>query len=1288
MKYWLLALLVALLSACGGGGGGGAVSLETQDDSAALMSQLGEARTEIVASIPADRQAEFERKIAALEQDLNAARASVAELSAQLTAILEEMRNIAIPPETPEPSPPNNTPTAADCHANLQVLVDGNCQNCEADKQFNPANNTCEPLPPTAAACHAKSQILVGDSCQNCEADKQFNPANNTCEPLPPTAAECHANLQVLVDGNCQSCEAGERFSINKCVAIPTAAECYDMQKILVGDNCQSCEAGERFSINKCVAIPTAAECYAMQKILVNDNCQSCEAGERFSINKCVAIPTAAECYDMQKILVDGNCQNCEADERFSINKCVAIPTAAECYDMQKILVGDNCQSCEADERFSINKCVAIPTAAECYDMQKILVGDNCQSCEADERFSINKCVAIPTAAECYDMQKILVGDNCQSCEADERFSINKCVAIPTAAECYDMQKILVGDNCQSCEADERFSINECVAIPTATECYDMQKILVGNNCESCEAGERFSINECVAIPTAAECYDMQKILVNSNCESCEAGERFSINKCVAIPAAEECHAEEKILVGDNCQSCEAYEQFHTATNTCKALPTAAECHANLQVLVDSNCKNCEAGEQFDTATNKCKALPTAEECHAEEKVLVGDSCRSCSANTQFVINRCVRVLSTFDTEEYRRNPMYEDIQPLYAYQKGYFGQGVTVAVIEARTGYVLDHPDLAPNYITATVNDIAVGVGIADSRVNSHASGVAGIIGAVRDGVGMHGIAPEVKMLPFSGSPFYYRDTPTPGSFERIPNLTVVLRYIRENNIPIVNNSRGSNLIQKSVSDILEDPEQQRNAALYNEYVGDTDSIWVWAAGNDRFHGSNFYSRSRAMIRPSPQSLYPLHQGSEDLEKNWVVAIALSPIDTFDANYNIYHEYRIANFSNACGPTKYFCVATAVYDTHIPSYKYESGYAHHGPVGTSDSAPQVSGALAILHGAIGIESPQMARAILLTTATDVGDPGVDEIYGRGIVNILKAMVMIENMKTATADGLSAVSFADLRSELPSGFSHLHNELSAVQVAIKLTNGLHYNVALSEMLTPGDAPDVPLGDGATDMLADAESDSRRGFFAYGDIDAELGLRYYGGTGGFSYVAEGQHAKTNQRFFSGNFGSLGGVSGKVYSGKVGFVRDMNMAGMQIFGDYERAAVGGDGDEGNLIVGVRDAQAESWMAGLSFADIWKYGDKIKLSARQEMGLSGGDLIVRYPHAVGDFHETFIGEGTQEIEVREAFLPLKQSALMIYTAGYAQQFTAKSEWAAALEYNAGNNAKAISLIWQGEF
>ena len=613
---------------------------------------------------------------------------------------------------------------------------------------------------------------------------------------------------------------------------------------------------------------------------------------------------------------------------------------------------------------------------------------------------------------------------------------------------------------------------------------------------------------------------------------------------------------------------------------------------------------------------------------------------------------------SAFDTAEYQANLMYEAIQPLHAYNRGYFGEGVTVAILEHRPYYNIKHPDLAANYITTSID------GIDDNRLatthdSAHGAQVAGILGATRNGVGMHGIAPEVKMIPFSSHSRCSLCATVSGRI--VENWIPIGKYLRDNNIPIVNNSWGAQYYpERPLSVMLTTSRDIKSAKEFNDSFGDTDSIFVWAAGNNNFGTPNF------------QALFPFFHSR--LQTLWVAAMAV------DANLTI------QRISNACGPAKDWCVATGVYNLYTTTHgdEYRSG-----GIGTSIAAPQVSGALAILYGAIGMDSPQLARAILLTTATDLGDEGVDDIYGWGLVNISAGIVMIENMESAGTEELAAVSFANLRGELPSGFAHLHNELSAIKLAIKLTTDLYYNVALSELLTPGDdALDVPLGDGATDMLADSESDSRRGFFAYGDMDAELGLRYYGGTGGFSYIAEGQHAKTNQRFFAGDFGSLGGVNGKVYSGKVGFVRDMNMAGMQIFGDYERAAVGGDGDEGNLIVGVRDAQAESWMAGLSFADIWKYGDRIKLSARQEMGLSGGDLIVRYPHAVGDFHETFIGEGTQEIEVREAFLPLKQKAKMRYTAGYAQKINAKSEWAAALEYNAGNNAKALSLIWQGEF
>ena len=621
---------------------------------------------------------------------------------------------------------------------------------------------------------------------------------------------------------------------------------------------------------------------------------------------------------------------------------------------------------------------------------------------------------------------------------------------------------------------------------------------------------------------------------------------------------------------------------------------------------------------------------------------------------------------SVFDTEEYQANPMYEAIQPLYAYEQNYFGQGVTVAVIEYRPDFNVKHPDLTANYITATID------GLKHSRVtgkiypdtpsgivdDDHASRVAGLIGATRDGIGMHGIAPEVKMIPFSAAVRSYTGLGKPP----IETRKLTHQYIRENNIPIVNNSWGGQYSpERPLSVLLTTSRDIKSAKKFSDSVGDTDSIYVWASGNNRFS------------TPSSQSLYPLFQ--PHLEKNWVVVMGVNENNTR------------AYWPNACGPAKDFCVATGIYDISSTNHDEENDEYGYGRInnGTSAAAPQVSGALAILYGAIGMDSPQLARAILLTTTTDLGDPGIDEIYGRGLINISAAIVMVENMKTEATDELDAMSFTNLRGELPSGFSHLHDELAGVQVAIKLTTDLYYNVPLSEMLTPGNAKATPLGDAAAEMLENRGEETRRGIFAYGDINTELGLRYYGGGKGYSYIAEGNQSATNN--FSGNFGGIGGINGKTYGGKFGFTKAVK-ANMQIFADYERAKIIGKGEEGNLIKGTRNARAESWTAGISFADIWKYGDRIKLSANQEMGLSGGELIVRYPHAVGDFHKTFTGEETQKIEIRETFLPLKQKAKMRYTAGYAQKLNKKSEWATALEYNAGNNAKALSLIWQGEF
>ena len=81
-----------------------------------------------------------------------------------------------------------------------------------------------------------------------------------------------------------------------------------------------------------------------------------------------------------------------------------------------------------------------------------------------------------------------------------------------------------------------------------------------------------------------------------------------------------------------------------------------------------------------------------------------------------------------------------------------------------------------------------------------------------------------------------------------------------------------------------------------------------------------------------------------------------------------------------------YFIVAPGYVRTTAEDGGYEN------MVGTSFSAPQVSGAAALISARWPKLRPHQVRSILLETATDMGKKGVDPVYGRGRLNITKAL--------------------------------------------------------------------------------------------------------------------------------------------------------------------------------------------------------------------------------------------------------------------------------------------------------
>jgi hypothetical protein len=123
---------------------------------------------------------------------------------------------------------------------------------------------------------------------------------------------------------------------------------------------------------------------------------------------------------------------------------------------------------------------------------------------------------------------------------------------------------------------------------------------------------------------------------------------------------------------------------------------------------------------------------------------------------------------------------------------------------------------------------------------------------------------------------------------------------------------------------------------------------------------------------------------------------------------------------------------------------------------GTSFAAPHVSGAVAVLMSAFPNLTPEQVVTLLLTTATDLGAAGVDDVYGRGLVNLDEATKPQGTTSVTSASGLTA--------PVPSGLlsSAFGDSLQAGNVAFLDGYGRVYNAPVKTLvddMNPADLTD-------------------------------------------------------------------------------------------------------------------------------------------------------------------------------------------------------------------------------------
>ena len=924
-------------------------------------------------------------------------------------------------------------------------------------------------------------------------------------------------------------------------------------------------------------------------------------------------------------------------------------------------------------------------------------------SCEIAEQVRNNgACEYLPCGA---GMERI--NGKCQCSGATPRWEGNRCLPPLTVAECNNEDKILEGNECRSCTGTTpRREGNRCLSPLTVAECNNEDKILENNICRSCTGvTSRREGNRCLSPLTVAECNNEDKILENNLCRSCTgATPRREGNRCLPSLTVVECNNEDKILEGNECRSCMGATP-RREENRCLSPPlTVADCNNQDKILYGNECRSCGSG--FPRRGNRCLPPLTVAECNNEDKILEGNECRSCTGATpRREGNRCLSGVvcgdgsvhddqqeCEFRTAEYGYNSFALDrVGAIYAYQREYHGQEVTVANVES---ILASHEDLTENVLTMSisvrykdyVNHVRPELADVYERYQKlieylerydgdrfdenwvrflveergrdvksingrdfHGTASAGVIAAARNGLGGHGVAPRVKIIPIPRP-----DVSTFRTHERVSDL----QYILDKKIPIINHSVA-----------LGSRGRFSDFAVYG-LVKDSDSIFVWSAGN-------VFGGSLNLKFPDDQ-LLPHH--IPELEDNWLIAAGWNSDNTL--------------YGSACGDARLWCIAAPASYPAVPDGS-NNGYRWFG--GTSASAPIVSGALAVLKSAAPTLPMTVIRSILLTTATDLGEPGIDDVFGWGGVNISAGIVLIENMQTPRMRQMSPVSYRALHGTLPPEFAHMKARFSAVEIAVNLTNGLYYNMPLSRMFSvaPGRVSQ-PLGDAALKLLSSppvAEENPPSGFFAFGDIDGEIGVRWRGKTGAFGFLpsganmlAEASHVVSDGALSGASFGALGTASGSSNGGKFRLGGRL-LGGLSAFGEYEYRDISAGVSGALLDSRIRGAEASGWSAGLEYGFIG--GGRMRISASRRTELSGGELVLRYPKAVGaDLGDAFLGRGGQVLMEEETALPLSRRVPLLWSLGYAVSGSGKSEWSAALEYDEDADDGAISAAWRLEF
>ena len=313
-----------------------------------------------------------------------------------------------------------------------------------------------------------------------------------------------------------------------------------------------------------------------------------------------------------------------------------------------------------------------------------------------------------------------------------------------------------------------------------------------------------------------------------------------------------------------------------------------------------------------------------------------------------------------YNTTEYQRSNAAVASGALAAYTAGATGRGIKVAVIDS--GINVGSAEFAGRIDPAS-RDIAGSRDLGDDK--GHGTAVAGVIAANRDGSGVHGIAFDSTLLVFrSDTPGSCTDTGGDGCSFSDTNIARGIDAAVAGGARVINMSLGGSGPNASL------------LASMNRAVN-SGVVLVISAGNEGDTPEGVEADAFAAI---PAGRFP---------GNVIVAGSVGTSGTALDQLSVF-----SNKAGAAAPNYLAALGSGV--RTIGKDGLEARYS-----GTSFSAPTISGAVALLASAFPNLSGANIVDILFRSADDLGTVGTDAIFGRGRLNITRAMQPIGSVSLA-----------------------------------------------------------------------------------------------------------------------------------------------------------------------------------------------------------------------------------------------------------------------------------------------